>query len=101
MCGVPYHAADTYISKLVEKGCKVAICEQLSDPSESKGIVERDIIRIVTSGTVIDSNTLRANENNYLMCAYYNQLEYGIVYSDISTGETNACLLDGEHADDL
>lgn len=99
MCGVPYHAADNYIAKLVEKGFKVAICEQVSDPKESKGIVDREIIRVITSGTVTEGKNLRENDNNFLMSVYYNKLEYGVVYTDISTGETFAVYLSGDSAD--
>lgn len=99
MCGVPYHAADNYVAKLVEKGYKVAICEQISDPKESKGIVDREIIRIITSGTVTEGKNIKENDNNYLMSVYYNKLEYGVVYSDISTGETSAVYLSGDRAD--
>lgn len=87
MCGVPHHAADSYISKLVEKGYKVAICEQLEDPALAKGIVKRDIIRIVTPGTVTDLNMLDENKNNYIMSIYKNADYYGVSYCDVSTGE--------------
>ena len=76
MCGIPYHAADNYIAKLVEKGFKVAICEQVSNPKESKGIVDREIIRVITSGTVTEGKNLKENDNNFLMSVYYNKLEY-------------------------
>lgn len=99
MCGVPYHAVDVYIAKLVDKGYKIAICEQVSDPKDSKGIVDREIVRIITSGTVTDGKALKENDNNYLMSVYYNKLQYGIAYTDVSTGETYACALEGENAD--
>ena len=70
MCGVPFHAAESYISKLIEKGYKVAICEQLEDPAKAKGIVKRDVIRVVTPGTVIESNMLNEKENNYIMSIF-------------------------------
>ena len=70
MCGVPFHAAEGYISKLIEKGYKVAICEQLEDPKMCKGLVKRDVIRIVTPGTVIESNMLEEKKNNYIMSIY-------------------------------
>ena len=87
MCGVPFHAADTYIARLVEKGYKVAICEQLQDPSQAKGIVERGIIRIVTPGTVSDNAMLGEKENNYILsiCAGEGSA-YGVAYADVSTG---------------
>ena len=67
MCGVPFHSAEVYISRLIKKGYKVAICEQVEDPSQAKGIVERDVIRVVTPGTIIDTSTLDEKKNNYLM----------------------------------
>ena len=70
MCGVPYHAVDTYISRLIEKGYKVAIGEQMTDPALSKGLVERDIIRIVTPGTLTDPNAIGEKRNNYLFSAF-------------------------------
>ncbi len=87
MCGVPYHAADIYISRLIAKGYKVAICEQLEDPKTAKGIVKRDVIRVVTPGTVIDSNMLDEKKNNYIMSIYKSGLYYGIAICDISTGD--------------
>lgn len=87
MCGIPFHAADSYIAKLVERGYKVAICEQLEDPALAKGLVKRGIIRIVTPGTVTDVNVLDESKNNYIMCIYKNGEWYGLAYCDISTGE--------------
>ncbi len=87
MCGVPHHAAETYVSKLIEKGYKVAICEQLTDPKESKGIVERGVIRVVTPGTVVESNMLEERKNNYIMSIYKSGTFFGISVCDISTGE--------------
>ncbi len=87
MCGVPFHAADAYISRLIEKGYKVAICEQLEDPKEAKGIVKRDVIRVVTPGTVIESNMLDEKKNNYIMSIYKEGIFFGIAICDISTGE--------------
>ncbi len=98
MCGVPYHAVDMYVAKLVEKGYKVAICEQMTPPG--KGIVERKIVKIVTSGTVTDPNALKEDKNNYIMSIYYNKLEYGISYADISTGEMYARVIEGKNADE-
>ena len=66
MCGVPYHSAEGYIAKLIEKGYKVAICEQIQDPSEAKGIVERDVVRVITPGTLLESSMLDEKTNNYL-----------------------------------
>jgi len=87
MAGVPYHSAASYIEKLIKNGIKVAICEQLEDPSESSGIVERDVIRVVTPGTVIENEILSENENNYLAAAFQFGDYYGFSYTDISTGE--------------
>ena len=70
MCGVPFHSADSYIAKLVSRGYKVAICEQMEDPASAKGIVKRDVIRIITPGTVIESSMLEDGVNNYLCCVY-------------------------------
>ncbi|WP_077367586.1 DNA mismatch repair protein MutS [Anaerosalibacter sp. Marseille-P3206] len=87
MCGVPYHAADSYISKLIEKGYKVAICEQLEDPATAKGIVKRDVIRVITPGTIMDSKVLDEKTNNYLASVFMDDKGVGISYVDISTGE--------------
>ncbi len=86
MCGVPYHAAQLYISKLVKKGYKVAICEQVEDPKEAKGLVKREVVRIATPGTNIDMETLSEESNNFIMCVYYSEDVYGIAVSDITTG---------------
>ncbi len=86
MCGVPYHAANIYIAKLIEKGYKVAICEQLEDPKKAKGIVKRDVIRVVTPGTVIEDNLLEEKKNNYIMSVYKQGIFFGISVCDISTG---------------
>ena len=85
--GVPHHAAEIYISKLIAKGYKVAICEQLEDPKKAKGIVKRGVIRVVTPGTVVDSNMLEERKNNYIMSIYKTGIYYGISVCDISTGE--------------
>lgn len=87
MCGVPYHAADTYINRLVKRGYKVAICEQLEDPKLAKGIVKRDVIRIVTPGTNTDAASLDETRNNYLLCICYTEHRFGMAFTDISTGE--------------
>ena len=87
MCGVPFHSVDIYISRLISKGHKVAICEQLEDPKNTKGIVKRDVIRVVTPGTVIESNMLDEKKNNYIMSIYKSGLYYGIAICDISTGD--------------
>ncbi len=87
MCGVPFHSAESYISRLVEKGYKVAICEQVEDPKEAKGIVERDVIRIITPGTILDNIVLDEKKNNYLMCIYMQKEDYGVSIVDVTTGE--------------
>ncbi|MBP3502636.1 MAG: DNA mismatch repair protein MutS [Clostridia bacterium] len=87
MSGIPYHAAESYIAKLIEKGYKVAICEQVEDPKQAKGIVKREVIRVVTPGTVIESNLLEEKKNNYIMAIYKSGLYFGISVCDISTGE--------------
>lgn len=87
MCGVPFHAADSYIAKLVEMGYKVAICEQLEDPATTKGMVKRGVIQIVTPGTVTSSAMLNENDNNYLASVYFDKNGMSISYCDISTGE--------------
>ena len=92
MCGVPHHAYLQYLEKLVEKGYKVAICEQLTDPKESKGMVERDVIQVVTKGTIID-NTLSEKDYNYIGNIYDFDYSYGISYADITTGYFYALLL--------
>ena len=86
MCGVPYHAAKAYIAKLVDNGYKVAICEQLTVPGETKGLVERGIIQIVTPGTVLESDALDSSANNFLMSIYLSGNNVGVCYGDISTG---------------
>ena len=87
MCGVPFHAADMYIAKLISKGYKVAICEQLEDPKTAKGIVKRDVIRVVTPGTVIESNLLDEKKNNFIMSIVKKGLFYGVAVCDVSTGD--------------
>lgn len=87
MCGIPHHVSEVYIARLVEKGYKVAICEQLEDPSESKGIVDRDVIRVVTPGTITDTNVLDEKSNNYLMAIYLDEKGVGLSYVDSSTGD--------------
>ncbi|HIT33746.1 MAG TPA: DNA mismatch repair protein MutS [Candidatus Faecousia intestinigallinarum] len=86
MCGVPYHSVDSYISRLVAKGYKVAICEQMEDPALAKGIVEREITRIVTPGTVTESCMLEESKNNYMACLYGMGEKYGLSFCDVSTG---------------
>ncbi len=87
MCGIPHHARDTYITKLIEKGYKVAICEQLEDPKYAKGIVKRDVVKIVTPGTITDLTMLDEKKNNYIACLYIERKEAAISFCDVSTGE--------------
>ena len=86
MCGVPYHSVDSYIARLVQKGYKVAICEQMTDPATTKGLVERDITRIVTPGTVTESCMLDESKNNYMACLYGMGGKFGLAFCDVSTG---------------
>ena len=87
MCGIPYHAAEGYICKLVEKGYKVAICEQLEDPKQAKGIVKRDVIKVITPGTIVDGSLLEEKKNNYIMSIYKEGIYFGVAICDISTGD--------------
>lgn len=87
MCGVPFHSADSYIAKLVSRGYKVAVCEQMEDPKAAKGIVKRDVIRVITAGTVIESSMLDETKNNYLACLYLCFDQMGLCFADVSTGE--------------
>ncbi|MDY3729922.1 MAG: DNA mismatch repair protein MutS [Candidatus Choladocola sp.] len=96
MCGVPYHAVDAYLNKLVSKGYKVAICEQVEDPKLAKGIVKREVIRVVTPGTNLNTQALDETKNNYLMCIVYTTDRYGISVADITTGEYLVTELDNE-----
>ncbi len=95
MCGVPHHSALTYISKLIQKGHKVAICEQVEDPSLAKGIVKREVVRVITPGTIIEQSLLDEKNNNYILSMYCEEGVYGIAYADISTGEfRTTCIRD-------
>lgn len=87
MCGVPFHSADTYINRLIEKGYKVAICEQMEDPATAKGLVKRDVIRVVTPGTVIEQSMLDERRNNYLLSVCLDAEHAGLAFADVSTGE--------------
>ena len=97
MCGIPYHAAESYIAKLVQNGHKVAICEQLEDPKLAKGIVKRDVIRVVTPGTVTESNLLEEKRNNYIMSIFKKGIFFGIAICDISTGDFYAAEIKEEN----
>lgn len=96
MCGIPYHAAEGYLNKLVKKGYKVAICEQVEDPKTAKGIVKREVIRIVTPGTNTDSQALDETKNNYIMCIVYLADKYGVSVADVSTGDYFVTEVDSE-----
>ena len=97
MCGVPYHAVDNYIRKLIDNGFRVAICEQLSDPKESKGMVDRDVVRVVSSGTVMEEEILDERSSNYIASIFTNSSGFGVAWSDISTGEFNAYEYEGDN----
>ncbi len=99
MCGVPFHAVDTYIGKLIEKGFKIAICEQMEDPSLAKGIVKREVIRVITPGTLIETELLSDKKNNYLCSLYMGEFEYGVCFCDISTAEIYATSFAGGNMD--
>ncbi|MBE6624426.1 MAG: DNA mismatch repair protein MutS [Ruminococcaceae bacterium] len=96
MCGVPYHSAEGYIGKLISKGYKVAICEQMEDPSTTKGLVKREVVREITPGTVFESDLIPANRNNYLCALNIRGARVGICFADVSTGEISATSLDNE-----
>ena len=99
MCGVPFHSVDTYIGKLIEKGYKIAICEQMEDPSLAKGLVRRDVTRVITSGTIIESQLLNDRKNNYLCAIYAGEYDMGLCFCDISTAEIFATSFSGEDAE--
>ena len=98
MCGVPFHSAESYIARLVSKGYKVAICEQTEDPATAKGIVKRDIIRVITPGTVMESSMLDESVNNYICSAYSSTKNIGLCFCDISTGQLNVTCVDTKDA---
>ncbi len=94
MCGVPFHSSERYIAQLVEKGYKVAICEQVEDPKSAKGLVKREVVQIITPGTIINDELISASENNYLAAIYIGKENIGISFCDISTGEITATSLE-------
>ena len=98
MCGVPYHAVDTYLQKLIEKGYKVAICEQMTDPATTKGLVEREVIRVVTPGTVIETSMLEDRRANYIAAVALRKNQAGLAFCDVSTGEFCLCQLQDARA---
>ena len=101
MCGIPYHAVEGYLSKLIAKGYRVAICEQVEDPKTAKGLVKRDVIRIVSPGTVIEGSCLSEDRNNYICSLCFEADGCGIVFADISTGELYATEISGTAEDKL
>ncbi len=98
MCGVPYHSCEGYIARLVERGYKVAVCEQTEDPSKAKGLVKRDVVRIITPGTVIDGDMLDEGSNNYLASVYRKDSEIGLCFADVSTGDCKLTEISGSDA---
>ena len=95
MCGVPFHSSESYIGELIEKGYKVAICEQTEDPSQAKGLVRREVVRIITPGTVMEKGLLNETKNNYLASVYMTDFNCGVCFADISTGVVFATSLSG------
>ena len=95
MCGVPFHSAEGYIGRLIEKGYKVAICEQMEDPALAKGLVKREVIRVITPGTLIEPTLLPEQKNNYLCAVYFSDEGYGVCFADASTGQLSATVLRG------
>ena len=95
MCGVPFHSYETYVAKLVAKGYKVAICEQMEDPKLAKGLVKRDIIRVITPGTVLESSILDETRNNFICSICVEEKSAGVCFADISTGDLHATSLRG------
>ena len=99
MCGVPFHSSEGYIARLIEKGHKVAICEQTENPAEAKGLVRREVVRVITPGTLIESSMLSEQKNNYLCALYMGEFEYGVCFADISTAQVYATTFDGNNMD--
>ena len=96
MCGIPHHSAENYIKTLIEKGYKVAICEQVEDPKTAKGVVKREVVQLITPGTVMESNMLKEGENNYIASlSHFKDGSYVVAYNDLSTGENNLALITG------
>jgi len=100
MCGVPYHAVDVYIRRLIDAGFRVAICEQLSEPTKGPELVERDVVRVVSGGTLMEEEILDEKSSNYLASVYYKDKKFGLAWTDISTGEFYVFEYDGENASD-
>ena len=100
MCGVPHHAADIYIKRLIDNGYRVAVCEQVEDPKAAKGLVDRQIVRVVTPGTLTDSNMLKDDTNNYIGAVYVRENDCAVCFADISTGSVNLSCYSGERFED-
>ena len=100
MCGVPFHKADVYIGKLVERGYKVAVCEQVENPAEAEGIVRREVVRVVTPGTVTDNACLVDRRHNYLCALYFGAQGTGLAFADVSTGEVSVTHIPLENANE-
>ena len=98
MCGIPYHSSETYISRLIAKGFKIAICEQMEDPATTKGLVKRDVVRIITPGTLIENSMLDETTNNYLCAVMLTDGAAGAAFVDISTGDVSVTAAEGEDA---
>lgn len=98
MCGVPYHSVNTYITKLIDKGYKVAICEQLTEPALAQGLVERDVIRVITPGTVIEETMLNERTNNYIASVFSKNGTFGLAYCDVSTGDFFVMSIESDNA---
>ena len=96
MCGVPYHSSESYIGRLIDKGYKVAICEQVEDPALAKGLVKREVVRVVTPGTLIETNLLKETQNNYLCAVFCDAEEIGVCFADVSTGQAFATSFTGK-----
>jgi len=101
LCGVPHHSADTYIARLIKQGFKVAVCEQVEDPKTAKGIVKREVVRVITPGTLLEDNLLNSSENNFLAAVFPSKTGTGLSFLDISTGEFFVCELPEGDADRL
>src|SRR5699024_5675568 len=94
MCGVPYHSAANYIKNLIDKGYKVAICEQMEDPKAAKGVVKREVVQLITPGTVMEANMLSEGENNYIASlSHFSDGSFAVAYNDLSTGENRAAII--------
>ena len=96
MCGVPYHSYQSYLARLIARGYKVAICEQMEDPAAAQGLVEREIVRIVTPGTALDASMLEESRNNYIAAVFLDRERCGLCFCDLSTGEVCATAFGGK-----